>query len=160
MQYQVTYYEARIDQKGRPAATPRVSLARASEFPVYREMIRGLGRECQWVARTRLSDDELRSKFLSNRVWWVDSGWSRAGFCEVALRDGAAQICYLGVLPEFRGQGLATLLLERVLAELGADGLSRVFLKTCELDDPAATELYLKSGFRRTQQQLEDISID
>ena len=56
-----------------------------------------------------------------------------AGFAVVARRSpGGAEILWMAVDPARRGHGLGTLLLEQMLGELAADGVSVIEVKTLD----------------------------
>jgi GNAT superfamily N-acetyltransferase len=79
---------------------------------------------------------------ISRHGGWVltDSG-DVAGFAVAARRSpGAAEILWMAVDPSRRGRGFGTVLLDRMLGELAADGVSVVEVKT--LDRSAGYQPY------------------
>jgi len=65
--------------------------------------------------------------------WVVTDSGEVAGFAVAARRSpGGAEILWMAVDPARRGHGLGTVLLERVLGELAADGVSVVEAKTLD----------------------------
>jgi len=73
--------------------------------------------------------------------WVLSSRAEVAGFAVAARRSpGGAEILWMAVDPARRGHGLGTLLLGRVLDELGADGVSVVAVRT--LDRSAGYQPY------------------
>jgi ribosomal-protein-alanine N-acetyltransferase len=71
-----------------------------------------------------------------------------AGFCAFWLVVEQAHINNLAVLPELRGHGLGTQLLEAVIAEAAHLGAELLTLEVRESNTPAL-RLYAKSGFER-----------
>lgn len=71
-----------------------------------------------------------------------------AGFCAFWLIVDQAHINNLAVLPELRGQGLGTQLLEAVIAEAAHLGAILLTLEVRQSNEPAL-RLYEKAGFYR-----------
>jgi ribosomal-protein-alanine N-acetyltransferase len=71
-----------------------------------------------------------------------------AGFCAFWLVVDQAHINNLAVLPELRGQGLGTHLLESVIAEATHLGAILLTLEVRQSNEPAL-RLYEKAGFYR-----------
>jgi GNAT superfamily N-acetyltransferase len=67
--------------------------------------------------------------------------------------DGAVEIAYFGLLPEYFGRGWDGHLLTRAVETAWGLGASRVWLHTCTLDHPAALPNYLRRGFRRVREE-------
>jgi ribosomal protein S18 acetylase RimI-like enzyme len=81
-------------------------------------------------------------------------GGAPAGYFELEREeDGAVNVAFFGLLPEFHGRGLGKYLLTEAAQEAFRRGASRVWLHTCTLDDPAALPNYEARGFRRTRQE-------
>lgn len=74
---------------------------------------------------------------------------SRDGFilCRVVLDE--AEILTLAVLPQARGQGLASRLVASAAEIAGAAGAERLFLEVAE-DNAPARALYARAGFAQT----------
>ena len=85
---------------------------------------------------------------------------SPAGYYELKLgQDGAVEIAYFGLLPEYIGRGLGKGLLSDAIRSAWARGASRVWLHTCTLDDPAAMPNYLKRGFKPFKDEKYETTI-
>lgn len=70
-----------------------------------------------------------------------------AGYISVLTRKGKhGRIYSLAVAPEFRGRGIAELLVDTALDFLRAEGFRSVFLEVA-VDNAAAIALYTKKGF-------------
>ncbi len=66
------------------------------------------------------------------------------GILHLCLDEG--DIAKIAVIPEMRGQGLGGALLDLILADVGKEGVSNVFLEVRE-SNCAARGLYLSRGF-------------
>ena len=75
---------------------------------------------------------------------------ARAGWFELDNRPATREvrIVHFGILPEFRGRGLAHVMLSRAIWSAFAANPERVTIETNTLDHPAALALYQKHGFR------------
>ncbi len=71
-----------------------------------------------------------------------------AAFCAFWLVAGQAHINNLAVVPELRGRGLGTRLLEAVIAEAAHLGASVVTLEVRASNEPAL-QLYQSAGFKQ-----------
>ena len=79
-----------------------------------------------------------------------------AGFAELARRDARTmELAYMGLIPEFVGQGLGRYLLQAAVEHgWGHDGVERMIVQTCDLDHPKAVALYQWIGFAPTGQEV------
>ena len=100
-----------------------------------------------------LTEDELRNwaalEAYTERSFLVARRGERVvGLCFQAFPSGLShsQIKFLGILPSERGQGLATYLLKRAVADAHAAGRTAVRLEVSG-DDAVALRLYTKVGF-------------
>lgn len=75
-----------------------------------------------------------------------DSTAEFSGFVIARAAAGEAELLTAGTVPESRGQGLATELLRRTIAEAWRRGAEKLFLEVAE-DNRAAIALYEKLGF-------------
>ena len=75
----------------------------------------------------------LRADFGRHSAWVIDAAHEVAGFAVVDRRSAvAAEILWAAVRPDHRGQGIGTFLIEHMLRELAADGVSLVEAKTLD----------------------------
>jgi GNAT superfamily N-acetyltransferase len=70
------------------------------------------------------------------------------------------EIAYFGLLPDFLRRGLGKLMLTAAVDRAWEQGVSRVWLHTCTLDDPAALPNYLKRGFTPYKEEEYSVDID
>jgi ribosomal protein S18 acetylase RimI-like enzyme len=143
-----------------PAACPRQPPpdARARLEPLlecppsfFRYLYAEVGRPYHWRDRLGWTDEEIRARLQDPSVSLavLIVGGAPAGYFELQRHaDGAMEIVYFGLLPEFHGRGLGRYLLAEAVAAARNRGATRVWLHTCELDGPAALPNYLARGFR------------
>lgn len=97
----------------------------------------------------RWSDQDLRGALSLSGVTALLARQGRHTFCGFILARTVvdeAEILLVGVLPEDRGSGIATALLDSFLKQAADLGLSKVFLEVRE-DNDAARALYKRMGF-------------
>lgn len=129
----------------------RIDLVKNCPASFHRYLYREVGRYYHWTDRLALSDDEIRAYLaqpgFSLYVMYVEG--APAGYFELNKEaDGATEIAYFGLLPEFIGQGLGKHLLSVAIQKAWELGATRVWLHTCTLDGAAALPNYLKRGFK------------
>jgi GNAT superfamily N-acetyltransferase len=110
-----------------------------------------VGRRYHWRDRLAWSDEDVRARLADPAVslHLLRAGGSPAGYFELERHgDGAVEIVYFGLLPEFLGRGLGKYLLSEAAQAAWRLGATRIWLHTCTLDDPAALPNYLARGFR------------
>lgn len=148
-----------------PAPKPTlqgVGLASLGEPRVqgYRWLLDSVGRNWHWVDVLRLPDDVVERRLAdSNReIRVLKLGQRSSGFFEVLHEmPELAEISYFGLMPHAIGRGLGRWFLHAALSSAWARRPSRVVVKTCTLDHPAALPLYLSAGFRRIGHQLDTV---
>lgn len=132
---------------------PRLRVERVERCPAsfYRYLYREVGRQSGWRDRLDWSDEQI-GRYLATpgvSLWVGYVGGAPAGYFELHARaDGATELVYFGLLPEFIGQGLGKALLTVATKRAWETGAARVWLHTCTLDTPAALPNYLARGFR------------
>ena len=158
-----TYLEMRDPSALRAARVedPDVVVARV-ERPgpaLWRWLYTEVGRSHRWFDRLGWSADEARAYLSDPQVslWLLTVRGSTAGYFELRKTDdGAIEIVYIGLLPEFTGRGLGGHLLTEAVSHAWASGATRVWLHTCTFDHPSAIPNYLKRGFKvfKTEEYL------
>jgi len=139
-----------------PAAAPNASplSLRTIDRPDlddYRRWFRLVGSRWLWFSRLLLSDAELAAIIHHERVSVfpiVDDQAGEVGLLELDFRiDGECEVAFLGLVPEFAGQGHGRWVLAEALNLAWREGISRVHVHTCSLDHPAALSAYRRAGF-------------
>jgi GNAT superfamily N-acetyltransferase len=146
------------DLRPAPCPDPRARVERVEDCPpsFFRYLYAEVGRRYHWVDRLGWSDEEHAARLADPNVslHLLSVAGAPAGYFELERHgDGAVEVAYFGLLPEFLGRGLGKYLLSRAASEAFALGASRVGLHTCTLDDPAALPNYLARGFREVRKE-------
>jgi GNAT superfamily N-acetyltransferase len=146
------------DLRPAPCPDPRARVERVEDCPpsFFRYLYAEVGRRYHWVDRLGWSDEEHAARLADPNVslHLLSVAGAPAGYFELERHgDGAVEVAYFGLLPEFLGRGLGKYLLSRAASEAFALGASRVWLHTCTLDDPAALPNYLARGFREVRKE-------
>lgn len=148
-----TYLEVR---KGRFRPVPRrpagLRVHRVTECAAafYRFMYCEIGRANYWTDRVAWSDEKIRTHLARPEIslWVMMLKGGPIGYFElVRLHADEYEINYLGLLPEYQGQGLGKHLLTAAVQTCWRLGARRAQLDTCTLDHPSALANYLKRGF-------------
>lgn len=123
----------------------------------YRFLYTQVGQKYHWVDRLGWSDAQI-AEYLAQpglSLWVLYMEGAPAGYFELRqCPDDSTEIAYFGLLPEFVGQGLGKRLLSFAVDRAWETGMSRVWLHTCTLDDPAAMPNYLNRGFSPYKQEV------
>ncbi len=92
-----------------------------------------------------------------HRTLLAQVGGAPAGYAELdGQPQGAVEVAYFGLLPQFTGLGLGGWLLEQALREAWATpGAARVWVHTCSLDGPAALANYRARGLTVVDETVE-----
>lgn len=150
----VTHLDMSAEPRLLNAAPPKgkYALVRADKPPVhfYRYLYDTIGRDYTWVSRRKLSDDALRQIIhhddVEIYVLWLNG--APAGFTEIDFRMMPdADLCFLGIMPDFIGLGLGRFLLCEAIRLAWSRGPERLTIQTCTLDHPNALPMYQRHGF-------------
>lgn len=159
-----TYLEMTAPADLQPARSkdPAARVERVDGCPAsfFRYLYAEVGRPYHWVDRLDWSDDEIRRHLGDPAVslWLFTVGAAPAGYFELKVgEDGAVEIAYFGLLPEFIGRGYGKHLLTEAVERAWSLGARRVWLHTCSLDDPAALPNYRARGFRSYREETYSV---
>ena len=136
-----------------PPSSLKIMLMRAEKPPIgfYRYLYDAVGGSHWWVDRKKLADPELADRIHAEGVdiWVLYVAGAPAGFFELApADDGAVELEYFGLIPEFHGAGLGKWFLAEAIRAAWARRPAKVTVETCTLDGPAALPLYQRLGFK------------
>ena len=121
----------------------------------YRAIFRRVGQNWLWFSRARMNDEELRAR-LTGPGYHVLLFAGERGFVELDGRaEGEVEISLFGLAPEETGKGLGRTMMAHALRKAWQEGIQRVWLHTCTLDDPRALGFYRKMGFRPYARGIE-----
>lgn len=159
-----TYLEMTSPAELRPAAVDTsVQVVRVERCPpsFFRYLYVEVGRAHHWRDRLHWSDADI-ARYLDMpgvSLWVAYVGGAPAGYFELRDElDGATEIVYFGLLPEFTGRGLGRQLLTIAVRQAWTQGASRVWLHTCTLDHPAALPNYRARGFRPVREERYEVA--
>lgn len=129
----------------------------------YRRLFRIAGERWLWFSRLAMSDRQLAAIIDDQGVEVfaiVDRSGCESGILELDFRRaGECEIAFLGLAPEFAGQGHGRWLLAKTVQRAWKQGVKRVHVHTCSLDHPAALASYVRAGFvpfRRAIERFRD----
>jgi GNAT superfamily N-acetyltransferase len=150
-----TYLEMNRREDLRPAARPdgaaRIEQVMDCPASFYRYLYGEVGRSHHWVDRAAWTDEEILAHLAKPELtlWVLYVDGAPGGYFELLRnQDGAVELAYFGLLPEFKGRGLGKYLLTVATESAWTSGARRVWLHTCTLDDPRALPNYMARGFR------------
>jgi GNAT superfamily N-acetyltransferase len=149
---------ARVDR-------PDVRLDEIRDCPpsFFRYLYREVGRQYHWVDRLAWSDRQVIDYVASPRLklFVLYATGAPAGYFELWRHDdGAIEVAYFGLLPEFVGQGLGKLLLTEAVERAWAERTPRIWLHTCSLDHPGALANYIARGFTPYREEHYEVPPD
>ena len=110
-----------------------------------------VGAPWMWYMRLKWSWQEW-ADFLNRdeiETWVAYQEATPVGYFEMEAQSGGqTEITYLGLIPEFVGQGFGKALVEDAIDKAWKLAEKRIWLHTCTLDHPAALPNYLARGFK------------
>ena len=120
-------------------------------------LFQAVGEQFRWGGRGEWDQakwDELIGK-ETFETWVGYLEGTPVGYAELEHQDdGSVRIVCFGLLPQFLGQGLGSVLLSRVVARAWQMGADRVWLRTCNHDHPHARPNYEARGFRLVEETV------
>lgn len=135
-----------------PTTAPPLQLRHIEDISLdfYRHLYDRVGRAHHWTSR-HLPDGALAAEIRKPEVMihvlqadGLTAGWFEL---DTGRKSGETRIVHFGILPEFRGRGLARYLLSEAVEAAFRCGAPLVTLETNTLDHPAALKLYEDAGF-------------
>ena len=161
-----TYLEMRDPSALQPAPwpVPGVRVDRLDDCPpsFWRYLYSEIGRSYRWIDRLVWTDAEIAA-YLSDpatQLWLLTVEAVPAGYFELRRAvDGAVEIAYFGLLPEFIGRGMGKALLTAAAVQAWRFDASRVWLHTSSLDHPAALPNYRARGFEIFKVETYDVKV-
>ena len=160
----VTYLE--MDQRPShptvPAPMGKFAILRAEQPTVsfYRYLYDTVGEPWNWTDRRVIGGDQLGAIISDPKVeiYVLYASGVPAGFAELDRRvEGEVELAYFGLLPDFTGRGLGRYFLDWAIHAAWESEPRRVWLHTCDLDDPRALPLYQRAGFTAYRRRVETV---
>lgn len=162
----VTYLEMRAPPPGRLRPPPgrglEVRRACRPTISFYRYLYENVGRDWTWTERRILGDPELAAiiHHPDDEVNVLFAEGVPAGYAELDRRAPPdVELAYFGLMPEFTRQGLGTFLLDWAIRHAWRAAPRRLWVHTCDLDDPRALDLYQSAGFRIYDRRTERVTL-
>ncbi len=160
----VTYLEMheRSTRPTVPAPTGKLAILRAEDPTVsfYRYLYDTVGEPWNWTDRRVIGGDELGAIITDPKVesYVLYAGGVPAGFAELDRRvEGEVELAFFGLLPDFTGRGLGRYFLDWAIHAAWESEPKRVWVHTCDLDDPRALSVYQRAGFAAYQRRVEKV---
>jgi GNAT superfamily N-acetyltransferase len=154
-----TYLEMRSPEQLRPKRCADAKFqTREQKQPNWvfnRDLYFAVGEQWQWIDKRPWTDDQWNEYAAGPelRTFAAYYDGKLAGYYELLNNDeGAVEIAYFGLLPEFIGRGLGGALLTSAIEEAWSPesirGIApkRVWVHTCTLDHPQALANYQARG--------------
>lgn len=125
----------------------------------YRALFRAIGQPWLWRGRL-VMDDETLTATLNAPTLEVHVATRRDGTPQGLLEldfsgDRECELAYFGLVPELTGRGHGAWLMGHALKRAWREGISRVWVHTCDLDHPGALTFYQRHGFRPYERLVE-----
>jgi GNAT superfamily N-acetyltransferase len=135
-----------------PASPLRLEPLKDLSTDEYLRLFRRVGEPYLWSERLLTSKAELEQLLADPGLEVfavVDGSGAEAGILEIDFRkEGEARIAFVGLVPQYTGQGHGRWLLAEALRLAWREGVRRVLVNTNSNDHPAALRTYLRQGFR------------
>jgi len=120
-------------------------------------LFQAVGEQHRWGGRGDW-DREKWNELITKQAFETWVGYlegTPVGYAELERQeDGSVRIVCFGLLPQFIGQGLGSVLLSRTVARAWDMGANRVWLRTCNHDHPHARPNYEARGFRLVEETV------
>lgn len=135
----------------------------APAFPeLNRFLYSAIGRDWHWDDRLVWSPDRWReyADRPELQTGLLTVGGIPAGYYELERQaEGSFEIVYFGVVRTYAGRGLGGYLLTEAVRSAWAGGATRVWVHTCDLDQPYALAHYRARGFEvfHTERREKDV---
>lgn len=155
-----------LEMRGAPAAAPPAKSAlRLEQWPApvdrsrYLALFREIGEPWLWRGRLVMDDTTLAAT-LDAPTTTVHIATRRdgtpVGLLELDFSAPATcEIAYFGLVPGMTGNGHGAWLMAHALRMAWRDGITRVWVHTCDLDHPAALGFYQRQGFAPFERGVE-----
>lgn len=120
-------------------------------------MFRTVGGPWRWFSRLSW-DYQQWQRYLTEqqvRTWLLTVKGTPAGYIELLKHlDQSVEIKFFGLMPQFIGQGLGSLLAKAAVMQAASWTNGKIWLHTCSADHPSALKNYQNAGFRVTHTEV------
>ena len=160
-----TYLEMTSLKVLRPKAPPvKDAVVRKVEIPVpslNHYFFVHVGRRWRWYSRLAWTFDDWKAWAARRAVstWMGLHRGAPFGYIELEKQRADVELSFIGLLPQFYGQGLGGFLLSEAIRIAWEQASERVWVHTCTLDHPHALANYLARGFTIYKQETKQEQI-
>lgn len=157
----VTTLEMRERPRPRPLpdAPLRLVAWKSPDLVRYRTLFTRVGAPWLWYSRLAMADERVAAILAdpaTSLFAAVDPRGVEVGMLELDFRqDSLCILQYLGLVPEWTGQGHGRWLMAMALAHGWRADVTVMRVDTCTLDHPRALGFYRASGFTAVRRTLE-----
>jgi GNAT superfamily N-acetyltransferase len=118
----------------------------------FHALYRAVGTDWLWAGLIGNSESEIAARLARPDIMSFAAEVDRAGvgMLDLEVAGTAAEVVYFGFVPAFTGKGAGVWLMDEAKRIVREAGLKRLWLHTCNFDDPRALPFYRKQGFRIT----------
>ncbi|MFZ0139018.1 MAG: GNAT family N-acetyltransferase [Candidatus Sulfotelmatobacter sp.] len=134
-----------------PEDAPAIATVLNESFAEFRALYTDGG-----FSATALGSDQILDRMLEGPVWVALRGGAVLGTVAAVVKGDSIYIRGMAVLPNARGSGAGTRLLQRVEVWARSQDCTRLFLSTTPFLD-SAIRLYQRFGFHRTADGMHDL---
>ena len=142
-----------------PPSPLTLRLVETPDPETYRALFRRVGARWLWFSRLLMDDAKLGAIIRHPDVELfaaVDGSGKEVGMLELDFREaGECELAFVGLVPDFAGQGHGRWLLAEALRFAWRESVNRVHVHTCTLDHPAALSAYRRAGFVPFKRAIE-----
>ena len=130
------------------------------DFNINKFFYKQVGVDHYWRDRLLWSDNEW-AKYVSNinfETWIIKKNKSLVGFYEQEFHPSKneVELINMGILKEFRGKKLGSILLSHSIERAFINNPSRMWVHTCSLDHRYALQNYKSKGFKSFKEEEID----
>jgi GNAT superfamily N-acetyltransferase len=139
----------RVAPRAEPAGL-RIEHCLSPTLSFYYYLVITIGERWAWAGPRTKTPEENRAIIADPAVYLFVPYMNGvpAGMAEVHThKHPEVELMYFGLVPEFIGKGLGSVMLSWTIDRVFRMGAERFWLHTCSLDSPQALEVYKKAGF-------------
>ncbi len=156
----VTYLQMHAPaMAGTPSFPDGVTATRDLPDPdSYRELFRAVGTPWLWTSRLLLDDADLNAVLADDgtELWVIRKNDDPIGIVELNFfPSGDCELAFFGMVQQATGQGLGGPMMALAQSRAFTRDIKRLFLHTCNWDDPRAIAFYKRAGFQPYKMAVE-----
>jgi GNAT superfamily N-acetyltransferase len=151
---EVTYLGMTSNPNVEPADLGHFQLRKASNINVtsYLDIYKAVGRDYLWNYRGGQSAEEI-GRILNAPSTWIYLLYQESAVVGMAELDATnpkdVELVHFGLIPSLLHQGIGRKFLQSIIHLVWNTGVERMWLSTCGMDHPKATNFYEHAGFTK-----------